>query len=195
MNDARAKSGNNVPDPTQQCTNLPSTVYQDDTHCSSIRSDMIQDIILNLKSDNNDFDLRRRTSNDTMNHISDIQQCGHMHGTTGAIGINTVGRLGNGDDQAITARDGERLSSLCVMIRTEDKLVYDYNNLARIRIKSSIGNVPYIYSTGGSTSSQHTTRTTPVKYLTIMSIIGRKDVNSTTHVTLHQNLNLDGMHI
>ena len=75
------------------------------------------------------------------------------------------------------------------MIRTEDKLVYDYNNPAHIRIKS------FIDSTGGSTSSQHTTRTTLVIYITIMSIIGRKDVNSTTHVTLHQNLNLDGMHI
>ena len=81
-NDARAKSGNNVPDPTQQCTSISSTVYQDDTHCSIIRSDMIQDIILNLKSDNNDFDLSRRTSNDTME--SDIQQCDSMHGTTGA---------------------------------------------------------------------------------------------------------------
>jgi len=185
-----------VPGTTQQCANITSIVYQDDTHCSIIiQSDMIQDIILNLKSDNNDFDLRRRTSNDTtMNHILDIQQCDHMHGTTGAIGINTVGILGNGDDQAITARDGERLSSSCVMIRTKDKLVYDYNNLARIRIKSFIGNVFYIYSTNGSAPSQHTTRTKPVIYITIMSIIGRKDVNSTTHVTLHQNLNLDGMH-
>jgi len=177
------------------CTSIPSTVYQGDTHCSIIRSDMIQDIILNLKSNNNDFDLSRRTSNDTME--SDIQQCDNMHGTTGAIGINTVGILGNGDDlQAITARDGERISSSCVMIRTEDKLVYDYINPARIRIKSSIGNVSYIYTTSsGSTSSQHTTRTTSVIYITIMSIIGRKDVNSTTHVTLHQNLNLDRMNI
>ena len=188
-NNARAKSGNNVPDTTQQCTSIPSIVYQDDTHCSIIQSDMIQDIILNLKSDNNDFDLRGHTSNDTMNHVSDIQQCDHMHGTTGAIGINTVGRLDNGDDQAIAARDGERISGSCVMIRTKDILVYDYNNPARIRIKSSIGNVSYIYSTGASTSSQHTTRTTLVKHLTIISIIGRKDVNSTTHVTLHQNLN------
>ena len=79
------------------------------------------------------------------------------------------------------------------MIRTE---VYDYTNPAHIRIKSSIGNVSHIYSTSsGSTSSQHTTRTTSVIYITIMSIIGRKDVNSTTHVTLHQNINLDGMHI
>jgi len=156
-NDARAKSGNNVPDPTQQCTSIPSTVYHDDTHCSIIQSDMIQDIILNLKSDNNDFDLSRRTSNDTME--SNIQQCDNMHGTTGAIGINTVGILGNGDDQAITARDGEHLSSSCVMIRTEDKLVYDYNIPARIRIKS------FIDSTGGSTSSQHTTRSTPVNTL------------------------------
>jgi len=155
-----------------------------------------KDIILNLKSDNNDFDLRGRTSNDTtMNHISDIQQCDHMHGTMGGIGINTVGILGNGDDQAITARDGERISSSCVMTRTKDKLVYDYNNPARIRIKSSIGNVSYIYSTSSSTSSQHTTRTTSVIYITIMSISDRKDVNSTTHVTLHQNLNLNGMHI
>ena len=192
-NDARAKSGNNVPDPTQQCTSISSTVYQDDTHCSIIQSDMTQDIILNLKSDNNDFDLSRRTSNDTME--PDIQQCDNKHGTTGAIGINTVGILGNGDDQAITARDGERISSSCVMIKTEDKLVYDYNNSACIRIKSFIGNVLYIYNTNGSTFSQHTTRTTPVKYITIMSIIGRKDVNSTTHVTLHQNLNLDGIHI
>ena len=207
----RTKSGNNVPDTTQQCTNITSIVYQDETHCSIIiQSDMIQDIILNLKSDNNDFediilnlksdnndfDLRRRTSNDTMDHISDIQQCDHMDGTTGAIGINTIGRLDNEDDQAITARDGERISSSYVMIRTEDKLVYEYNNPARIRIKSFIGNVSYIYSTSASTSSQHTTQqTTPVKHLTIMSIIGRKDVNSTTHLTLHQNLNLDGMNI
>ena len=64
-NDARAKSWNNVPDPTQQCNSIPSTVYQDDTHCSIIRSDMIQDIILNLKSDDNDFDLSRRTDNNS----------------------------------------------------------------------------------------------------------------------------------
>ena len=74
-------------------------------------------------------------------------------------------------------------------------IAYDYNNPARIRIKSSIGNVSYIYITGASTSSQHTAQTTPVKHLTIVYIIGRKDVNSTTHVTLHQNLNLNEMHI
>ena len=88
---------------------------------------MIQDIILNLKSDNNDFDLSRRTSNDTME--SDIQQCDNMHGNTGATGISTVGILGNGDDlQAITARDGERISSSCVMIRTEDKFCLLYTS-------------------------------------------------------------------
>ena len=83
-----------------------------------------------------------------MNHILDTQQCDHiLHGKTmDSIGISTDGKLDNGDDQTITARNGESVLNSCayyvMMIVTEDQLIY--NNLIRIRIKSSIGNAFYI---------------------------------------------------
>jgi len=83
-----------------------------------------------------------------MNHILDTQQCDHiLHGKTmDSIGISTDGKLDNGDDQTITARNGESVLNSCayyvMMIGTEDQLVYD--NLIRIRIKSSTGNAFYI---------------------------------------------------
>ena len=88
------------------------------------------------------------TTNDAMNHILDTQQCDHiLHGKTmDSIGISTDGKLDNGDDQTITARNGESVLNSCayyvMMIGTEDQLVYD--NLIRIRIKSSTGNAFYI---------------------------------------------------
>ena len=112
---------------------------------------MIQDIMLNLRCDKNYYALRELTStkssfttNDTMNHILDTQQCDHiLHGKTmDSIGISTDGKLDNGDDQTITARNGESVLNSCayyvMMIGTEDQLVYD--NLIRIRIKSFTGN-------------------------------------------------------
>ena len=112
MNDTRIKSGNNVPDTTQQYTNSSSTIYQDDDDtCCNIHSNMILDVILNLRCDKNYYALRGLTStkssfttNDTMNHILDTQQCDHiLHGKTmDSIGISTDGKLDNGDDQTIT---------------------------------------------------------------------------------------------
>jgi len=77
-----------------------------------------------------------------MNHILDTQQCDHIHGKTmDSIGISTDGKLDE-DDQTITARNGESVLNSCayyvMMIGTKDQLVYD--NLIRIRIKSSTGN-------------------------------------------------------
>eukprot|EP01083_Nonionella_stella_P215416 775323_1 len=120
----RTKSGNNVSDTTQHCTNIPSTIYRD-YYCNNILSDMNQDIILNLECDNNGYALRGRTSNestftanDTLNHISDTQHCDYMHNsteyTTGTTSINTVETYDNGDD-TITTKDGERIS---IMIPT-----------------------------------------------------------------------------
>jgi len=102
MNDTRIKSGNNVPDTTQQYTNSSSTIYQDDNDtCCNILSNMIQDNVLNLRCDKSYYALRGLTStkssfttNDTMNQILDTQQCDHMHGKTmDSIGISTDGKL------------------------------------------------------------------------------------------------------
>jgi len=86
MNDTHTKSGNNVPDTTQQYTNSSSTIYQDGT-CCNIHSNMIQDIMLNLRCDKSYYALRGLTSikssfttNDTMNHILDMQR--DIHGKT-----------------------------------------------------------------------------------------------------------------
>ena len=80
-----------------------------------------------------------------MNHILDTQQCDHIHGKTmDSIGISTDGNLDE-DDQTITARNRESVLNSCayyvMMIGTEDQL---YDNLIRIRIKTSTGNAFYI---------------------------------------------------
>ena len=63
MNDTRIKSGNNVPDTTQQYTNSLSTIYQDDDDtCCNIHSNMIQDIMLNLRCDKKYYALRGLTT-------------------------------------------------------------------------------------------------------------------------------------
>jgi hypothetical protein len=67
-----------------------------------------------------------------------------LHGKTmDSIGISTDGKLDNGDDQTITARNGESVLNSCayyvMMIGTKDQLVYD-----SIRIKTSTGNAFYI---------------------------------------------------
>ena len=82
-----------------------------------MHSNMIQDIMLNLRCDKNYHALRGLPStkssfktNDTKNHILDTQQYDHIQGTEytmDTIGINTAGKLDNGDDQTITARNGE----------------------------------------------------------------------------------------
>jgi len=94
-----------------------------------------------------------------------------------SIGISTDGKLDNGDDQTITARNGESVLNSCayyvMMIGTEDQLVYD--NL----IYASESSHPlamrftlqYKWQYKYSTSSQYTTRPTLVKRIIIMSII------------------------
>ena len=104
----RTKSRNNVPDTTQQCTAVPPT-----------KSDTIQDVVLDLECDKNQYALRGHTSNKStftmMIHISDTQQCDYMHNstehTTDTIRINTVGTCDNGDG-TVTIKDGERSSNV-----------------------------------------------------------------------------------
>ena len=111
-----------------------------------------------------------------MNHILDTQQCDHiLHGKTmDSIGISTDGKLDNGDDQTITARNGESVLNSCayyvMMIGTEDQLVYD-NMIVTHQNQVIHWQCVLHYSTNGSTSSQYTTRTTLVKRIIIMSII------------------------
>ena len=110
-----------------------------------------------------------------MNHILDTQQCDHiLHGKTmDSIGISTDGKLDNGDDQTITARNGESVLNSCayyvMMIGTEDQLVYD--NLIYASESSHPLAMRFTLQYKYSTSSQYTTQPTLVKRIIIMSII------------------------
>ena len=82
-------------------------------------TNMIQDVVLDLECDKNQYALRGHTSNKStftmMIHISYTQQCDYMHNstehTTDTIRINTVGTCDNGDG-TVTIKDGERSSNV-----------------------------------------------------------------------------------